>query len=373
MPPRIFLSYAQVPEDHKQRVAELAASLEAAGLDVVFDGDVTSPQGPPEGWPKWMLDQIESADWVLVICNEAYYKRFRGKEVPGLGLGARWEGAIIGQALYSDGTVNRKFVPVLLGDDQAAHIPEPLRGATWYRLPAELPKLATALREGSVSAPPASAKRPSTFAHGRLPRFSMLSWGGLLGALLLIALLLWKTRLGDSPSSTQPFNFPLTVYVHGEAGAQELILRNQGAVLLDLGTDRRREKIGDKGQAYFPEIPASFQGQNVRVGLDAESYELIDPRPRKLAGTSLYLSVRRKPGHITGRVQDEAGNPVAGASVNVAGFSDLTNPAGHFDITIPGDRLQPELPLQITAQGYTSWHSSVVPGSNEVVVPLSRP
>lgn len=46
-----------------------------------------------------MLDGIENADWVIVVCNEAYYRRFRGKEEPGRGLGARWEGAIIGQAI----------------------------------------------------------------------------------------------------------------------------------------------------------------------------------------------------------------------------------------------------------------------------------
>jgi hypothetical protein len=59
MPSRVFLSYAEVPEDHKQRVADLAVSLKAAGLDIIFDGDMTSPQGPPEGWPKWMLEKTK--------------------------------------------------------------------------------------------------------------------------------------------------------------------------------------------------------------------------------------------------------------------------------------------------------------------------
>jgi hypothetical protein len=100
MAKRILISYAREPEAYAQRVAELAESLRAAGLSVVLDHDVTTPQGPPEGWHNWMLDQIELADWVLVVCNEAYYRRFRGREMPGRGLGVRWEASTIAQALY---------------------------------------------------------------------------------------------------------------------------------------------------------------------------------------------------------------------------------------------------------------------------------
>ncbi|HEX3531484.1 MAG TPA: SEFIR domain-containing protein [Thermoanaerobaculia bacterium] len=368
MPPRVFLSYAQVPEDHKQRVAELAASLKAAGLDVVYDGDVTSPQGPPEGLPQWMLDQIEQADWVLVICNEAYYRRFRGKETPGVGLGSRWEGAIIGQALYNDGAVNRKFIPVLLGDDQPAHIPEPLRSARWYRLPAEFPRLAAALTGSPITKPEGKGRKiAQIFREFRSARKLLYAMFALV---VLMGLLLWKSEFLARFGLT---NFPLTVSVHDEAGPQDLILRGQGSILLDLGTDRRQKPIDDNGQVFFPEIPASFRGQTVNVMLDASGYELVNPRPRKLDGPNLYLAVRRKPGRIAGRVQDEAGNPLTGASIDIAGISAITDHAGRFEVTIPADRLQSELSLQITAQGYTTWHSLAVPGSNELKVQLSRP
>lgn len=92
-----------------------------------------------------MLDKLEQADWVLVICNEAYYRRFRGREVPGKGNGAVWESRLMSQMLYNEGMQNQKFIPVLLGDEPVEHIPEPLRGATCYRLPTELLELTTAL------------------------------------------------------------------------------------------------------------------------------------------------------------------------------------------------------------------------------------
>ena len=54
---------------------------------------------PPKKWPRWMLDQLDEADFVLVICTETYYRRFRGHEVPGKGKGADWEGALITQEI----------------------------------------------------------------------------------------------------------------------------------------------------------------------------------------------------------------------------------------------------------------------------------
>jgi hypothetical protein len=367
MPSQVFLSYAQVPEGHRQRVAELADALRAAGLSVVFDHDVTSPQGPPEGWPKWMLDQIEQADWVLVVCNEAYYRRFRGREVPGIGLGASWEGAVIGQALYSDGTRNRKFIPVLFGDEPAAYIPEPLRGATCYRLPAEISKLTAALLGGSPGERPAVASpvRPPAFGAVARWRIALLI---LLGALGLAGWRLWKAEPRPGAPAA---NFPLTVYVHGPDGPQDLVLRGKGAVLLLLGSDHRREPIQEKGQANFQEIPASFRGQPVNLALDADGYELADSRPRTLNGASLDLTVRRKPGHLAGRVQDGEGHPVAKARIEVADLSTKTDDSGRFDLVIPADHVQRGLVVQVVAAGYQPYSLRAEIGSNDVSVNLT--
>ncbi len=39
-----------------------------------------------------------------------------------MGLGVRWEGSIIGTALYNEGTRNRKFVPLLFGEESISTI-----------------------------------------------------------------------------------------------------------------------------------------------------------------------------------------------------------------------------------------------------------
>jgi hypothetical protein len=167
--------------------------------------------------------------------------------------------------------------------------------------------------------------------------------------------------------------FPLTVFVHGMGGTHDLVLRNSGRVVLDLGPDRRSEAIGEEGQAYFPSLPANFRGQEIPIGLEADGFELSDPQQKhRLDGNSIYLSVRRQAGHLSGRVQDENGNPVSGASIDLAGLLTTSDSQGHFELTIPGDRLQSELELEAAATGYVAKRYKVVPNANELVVQLTR-
>jgi hypothetical protein len=167
-------------------------------------------------------------------------------------------------------------------------------------------------------------------------------------------------------------NFPLTVYVHGSAGQQDLPLRNQGDVLLDLGGDRRSAPIGDKGQAFFPEVPANFRGRKVNIALDASGYEPADNSGLKLDGTSLYLEVRRKLSHIAGSVLDETGKPIEGASVSVAGISTMSVDQGRFDIVVPSDRVLDEMILRVSAGGYQPWSQMVMPNGAPVTAVLRQ-
>ena len=55
-----------------------------------------------------------------------------GEEKQGTGLGVRWEGHLIYQAIYELGTNNTKFIPVLLESDDVNHIPTILQGVAHY-------------------------------------------------------------------------------------------------------------------------------------------------------------------------------------------------------------------------------------------------
>ena len=89
---KVFISYSHDSPEHEERVLQLSNRLCNTGVDCNIDQYVESP---PKGWSKWMFDQIDEAEFVLVVCTETYNKRFRGKDEPGKGRGVIWEGAII--------------------------------------------------------------------------------------------------------------------------------------------------------------------------------------------------------------------------------------------------------------------------------------
>jgi hypothetical protein len=194
----------------------------------------------------------------------------------------------------------------------------------------------------------------------------MLELGGPIVAFLLVLVLGFVLV---KPATT----FPFTVYVHGEGGAHDLVLKDSGYVFLDLDGHRQKERIGENGEAIFLGIPPTFRGQEVQVGVQSEGFEVSDPnRKYRLDGGSIYLSVQRKTGHLSGRVQDENGNPLSGVKIHVAGLSTTSDLAGHFEFVIPGDRLQTELDLTASAAGYATKHYNAVPNANELVIPLAR-
>jgi hypothetical protein len=89
-PPRVFISYSHDSTEHKELVLRFAQRLRNDGVDAQIDQFVGGR--PTEGWPRWMLDKLEWAEFVLLICTETYYRRFRGHEVPDRGRGVDWEG-----------------------------------------------------------------------------------------------------------------------------------------------------------------------------------------------------------------------------------------------------------------------------------------
>ncbi|HEX7722035.1 MAG TPA: SEFIR domain-containing protein [Pyrinomonadaceae bacterium] len=128
----VFISYSHDSDEHKQRVLGLSERLRADGIETLLDQYVSG--SPSEGWPRWMLNQLDLADSVLLICTETYYRRFRGHEKPNKGKGVDWEGALITQEIYYSQSTGVKFVPVLFSNNDERFIPEPLRVVNHYTL-----------------------------------------------------------------------------------------------------------------------------------------------------------------------------------------------------------------------------------------------
>jgi hypothetical protein len=134
--PRVFISYSHDSPDHENQVLSFSEHLRQDGIDTSLDQYLNGT--PEQGWPRWMMDQLDQADYVLVVCTKTYYRRFRGHEEPGKGKGADWEGSLITQQLYDARSNTAKFVPILFSPDQQNSIPEPLRPLTFYTLTDEI-------------------------------------------------------------------------------------------------------------------------------------------------------------------------------------------------------------------------------------------
>jgi hypothetical protein len=133
-PPRVFISYSHDSTLHKDLVLSFAKRLRKDGIDAQIDQYVKGR--PPGGWPRWMLDKLDWAEFVLLICTETYYRRFRGHEELGTGKGVDWEGQLITLELYQAKSRKTKFVPVIFVSQDKEFIPEPLRDHP-YRLDSE--------------------------------------------------------------------------------------------------------------------------------------------------------------------------------------------------------------------------------------------
>jgi hypothetical protein len=193
-----------------------------------------------------------------------------------------------------------------------------------------------------------------------------LELGGPVVLFLLVLILgFWLPK----PAS----NFPLTVYVHGPDGPQDLILRGSGYILLDIGGERKKRPIGNDGEVVFSEIPANFRGQEVAVTLDADGYDLYDSHQKAhLTESSVYVEVHKKPGSVRGYVHDDEGKPLQDVSIALAGLTAQSNQNGYFEIDIPGKLLQNGLTLTAVAADFKPWTETVVPNSNDVMITLHR-
>ena len=133
--PKVFISYSHDSSDHEKRVLAFSERLRNDGVDSQLDQYVDGT--PPKGWPRWMEDQLDSAQFVLVICTETYHRRFLGREDPDKGKGADWEGSLITLEMYHVRSNTSKFVPLLFDHQDERFIPRQLSAHTHYLLNSE--------------------------------------------------------------------------------------------------------------------------------------------------------------------------------------------------------------------------------------------
>jgi hypothetical protein len=126
-PLRVFLSYTKTSIEHQDWVRDLAKYLRENGIDARLD---IWHLRPGMDLPQWMCNELDQADRVLIICNEEYASKARGR----LG-GVGWEIRLIqGDLLQSQSSNPKKYLPILRGHFNEKSVPSFLRGVyalTW--------------------------------------------------------------------------------------------------------------------------------------------------------------------------------------------------------------------------------------------------
>ena len=160
-PPKVFISYSQDSESFKKAVLDFSNKLRSEGVETILDQYIGNP---PEGWPRWMENNILDSDYVLAIASEEYYKKARGLTSAGVGRGAKWESNLLYQLLYENDTLNEKTIPIIFKNEDIQFIPLPIKGNTRYnvRNDKEYDTLYWRLHGVDINnvAPPVGIKRP---------------------------------------------------------------------------------------------------------------------------------------------------------------------------------------------------------------------
>ena len=136
--PKVFISYSHDSDAHRQNILALSDRLRDEGIDCYIDQYING--APPQGWQRWMEQQIEAADFVLVVCTDIYLKRFKGEDRLG-GRGVNFEGALISQTLYDNFQQNTKFYPLISDQGSIDHVPLILKSGSTYKFNEEYESL----------------------------------------------------------------------------------------------------------------------------------------------------------------------------------------------------------------------------------------
>jgi hypothetical protein len=116
-----------------------------------------------------MKQQLREADWVLMFFDDTYARRFDGDEEPNKGLGATWEGAIITNQYYADGTINERFIPLLVDGPHTVSIPHEWNSYNHYHIPSQTADLTDKLRRADGDAPSSRTMVPSVHETSESP------------------------------------------------------------------------------------------------------------------------------------------------------------------------------------------------------------
>lgn len=121
-PPRVFISYAHDSPEHKDLVRRFATFLHGRiGLDVSLD---QWDDNRRRDWSLWAIEQLTTADFIVIIASPDYQRRADGLAPPDEGRGSHFETAIIRDRMTKNLRLEtERILPVVLPGRSIDEIP----------------------------------------------------------------------------------------------------------------------------------------------------------------------------------------------------------------------------------------------------------
>jgi hypothetical protein len=135
-PPRVWICYAHDPPEHKVQVEEFAKFLrQQIGVDVHLDAWYLEKR---LDWAQWAINQLDEADFVLVMASPKFRERADGRGSPTDGRGSRFEAAMMREKMTANQSLwIGRILPIVLPGRSVDEIPDFLfpHSATYYKIP----------------------------------------------------------------------------------------------------------------------------------------------------------------------------------------------------------------------------------------------
>ena len=133
--PWVYVSYADVDEEHTRQAAQFGDFLMACGIPVHL---AAWEEHRRTDRPTWSVRRILASDYVVVIVSRAYRRAANGECAAHEHQRAQFEAALLADRVFGDRAAwSPRILPVVLAGHKASDIPEFLQpnSATHFRLP----------------------------------------------------------------------------------------------------------------------------------------------------------------------------------------------------------------------------------------------
>ena len=198
---------------------------------------------------------------------------------------------------------------------------------------------------------------------------------GTLVVLIGMTAIFWNSFYRSTPTE----RLQLTVFVTDAKG--NVVLENSGRLNIPLGNRSLNEVIGANGRTNFGDITADTKGDSIRIGMDAEGWEIADGKNTFVfTGEPIRLIVQpdERLGLIKGSVRSfDEREFIAGALIRINADTIVrTDSLGFFRILLPPHmrvkRLIDTYTLSISKEGYLPSKQLFTPNTSDAEIKLER-